>query len=194
MLRISLFEMLRSFPWFTIHLHPFELFNCPLSSLPTAPDERCLSWSRMVTMIPECPEVFPPAGRNLSVMPSPHHDPAQQTQLEQPFLAPPCQWEDFCQRLDGKETSYSCRMESLTFNEGITQTSKSYRPWKRVPFLSFFMSRWSILVCEKIVPKAAIAKSFNPLKSYLTFFCPSLKLLTLVMAVDPRYLNSLYDQ
>lgn len=98
---------------------------------------------------------------------------------EQPFLAPPCLWEGFCHRSDGKETRDSCRMESLIFNEGITQISQSYWPWNKLLFLAFFMSCWSILVCEKAISKAAIVKSFNPLNSYLTFFCPSLKVLAL---------------
>lgn len=111
--------------------------------------------------------------------------------------APPCsslQWEGFCHRSDGKETRDSSRMESLILNEGITQISKSYRPWNKLLFLAFFLSCWSILVCEKAIPKAAIVKSFNPFNSYLPFFCPNLKLLTLVMAAALRNLHSLYDQ
>lgn len=111
--------------------------------------------------------------------------PAHPGGVEQPFLDPPCQREGFCHRKASatrQETRSSCRMESLIFNEGITQISKSYRPWNKLLFLAFFMSCWSILVCEKTIPKAAIVKSFNPLNSYLPFCCPSLKLLTLVMA------------
>lgn len=109
--------------------------------------------------------------------------------VQQPFLAPPCHWEDFCPGLGGKDTRHSCRMERLIFSEGITQISKSYRPWNKLLFLAFFMSCWSILACEKRIPKAAVVKFLNPLNYYLTFFCPSPKLLTLVMAVVPFMIN-----
>lgn len=191
MLRTSLFERLRSFPWFNMHLSCLIVpcLVCPVWEMSLL-EQNGYSGPRMSWSFSSSWEEPVNAAKS-TPWPCPA-DPAGD--VDQPFLAPPYQWEDFCQRLDGKEARYSCRMESLIFNEGITQISKSYRVWNRLLFLAFFMSCRNILVGEKTVPKAAIAKSFNPLNSYLAFFCPSLKLLTLVMAAAPRHLNSLYDQ
>lgn len=116
-------------------LCPFELFNCPLSGLPSAPDKRSLSWMEQDGFsAPRMSWSFSSSWEEpVNAVKSPLWPcPAEPAgDGEQPFPAPPCQWEDFCHRLDG------CRMETLIFNEGITQISKSYRPWNKLLFLAF---------------------------------------------------------
>lgn len=133
MLRTSLFEMWRTFPWSSIHCVPLGCLislvwfaQCPRQKISLL-EQDGFSAPRMSWSFSSSWEE-PVKAVKSSLWPCPAEPGGDG---EQPFPAPPCQWEDFCHRLDG------CRMETLIFKEGMTQISKSYRPWNKLLFLAF---------------------------------------------------------
>lgn len=128
---ISLWNV-ENFPLIQHPLCPFGLFNFPCLVCPVPQTKDLSPGAGWFQCSQDVLKFFLQLGGTCAAMSPLWPCPAEPGgDGEQPFPAPPCQWEDFCHRLDG------CRMETLIFKEGMTQISKSYRPWNKLLFLAF---------------------------------------------------------